>query len=286
MEEFIFVHQNSDQKRLLAKYGHKICLLDATYKTTKYDLPLLFFCVNTNVGYMFRQSSYNIRRGLQVLKAWNPSWTPTFFMTDYDRKGINAIENTFPEMGTIPPTEDYCQDAVQLLWDHPCDFDIPVAKVYGTTVTDTDIRSLQSPEWLADNIIDAYLHMLCLEVTEGKVGRMLHVDSISMNAIMNKTFRPRDPPNIYEYMFVVGAYCREAHWMLVVSLIRKDRVFLLSSTTSFLEGLNINIYQIFIQLLLWTTVHLQILDVEEKKVFFYNPIQAVEVLECGTIKKA
>ncbi|XP_052780982.1 uncharacterized protein LOC128217699 [Mya arenaria] len=86
--------------------------------------------------------------------------------------------------------------------------------------------------------------MLCVELTGGKVGRMLNIDSISMNAIMNKTFRPRNPPNIYEYMFVVGAYCRAAHWTLVI------------------------------------------LDVEEKKVFFYNPIQAVEVLECGTIKKA
>ncbi|WAR27016.1 hypothetical protein MAR_012720 [Mya arenaria] len=157
------------------------------------------------------ESSYNIGRGLQVLKAWNPSWNPTYFMTDYDRKEINAIENTFP-------------DAVQLLWDLPRDFDIPVAKVYGTTVTDTDIRSLQSPEWLTDNIIDAYLHMLCVELTGGKVGRMLNIDSISMNAIMNKTFRPRNPPNIYEYMFVI-------------------------------------------------------LDVEEKKVFFYNPIQAVEFAE-------
>ncbi|XP_052778802.1 uncharacterized protein LOC128216275 [Mya arenaria] len=83
--------------------SHEVCLLDATYKTTKYDLPLFFVSVNTNVGYMVvgsfivpSESSYNIGRGLQVLKAWNPSWNPTYFMTDYDRKEINAIENTFP----------------------------------------------------------------------------------------------------------------------------------------------------------------------------------------------
>ncbi|WAR16479.1 CARTF-like protein [Mya arenaria] len=340
IEEFIFVHQNSDQKRLLAKYGHEICLLDATYKTTKYDLPLFFVSVNTNVGYMVvgsfivpSESSYNIGRGLQVLKAWNPSWNPTYFMTDYDRNEINAIENTFPGcftylcdfhreqawqrwvgpsngitesadllkvyvqyniksihkkytsevprflhckpkvfvdhcLGRLPtpghPTsisaevvgprkfkvtsydsdrgpsvvipleerhnefaagEDENSHAVQLLWDLPRNFDIPVAKVNGTTVTDTDIRSLQSPEWLTDNIIDAYLHMLCVELTEGKVGGMLNIDRISMNAIMNKTFRPRNPPNIYEYMFVVGAYCRAAHWTLVILDVEEKKVF-------------------------------------------------------------
>jgi len=33
-------------------YGSDICLIDATYKTTVYDMPLFFLCVLTNVGYV------------------------------------------------------------------------------------------------------------------------------------------------------------------------------------------------------------------------------------------
>ena len=39
------------QSRLLRTYGNDICLLDATYKTTRYALPLFFLAVRTNVDY-------------------------------------------------------------------------------------------------------------------------------------------------------------------------------------------------------------------------------------------
>ena len=35
----------------MAKNGNSICLLDATYKTTKYVVPLFFVAVKTNVDY-------------------------------------------------------------------------------------------------------------------------------------------------------------------------------------------------------------------------------------------
>ena len=38
----LFVHQMAWQQRLLLRYGQDICLLDATYKTSKYALPLFF----------------------------------------------------------------------------------------------------------------------------------------------------------------------------------------------------------------------------------------------------
>ena len=38
-------------KRLLRTYGKEICLLDATYRTTRYALPLFFMLVKTNVDY-------------------------------------------------------------------------------------------------------------------------------------------------------------------------------------------------------------------------------------------
>lgn len=39
------------QQDLLLRYGNTITMIDATYKTTKYDLPLFFVCVKTNHGY-------------------------------------------------------------------------------------------------------------------------------------------------------------------------------------------------------------------------------------------
>ncbi|CAH3020845.1 unnamed protein product, partial [Porites evermanni] len=45
-EKFLFVHQEVWQQRLLRRYGSELVLLDATYKTTKYALPLFFLCVH------------------------------------------------------------------------------------------------------------------------------------------------------------------------------------------------------------------------------------------------
>ena len=41
--DLLFVHQTSWQKSMLEKYGNEIYLLDATYKTSRYALPLFFF---------------------------------------------------------------------------------------------------------------------------------------------------------------------------------------------------------------------------------------------------
>jgi len=47
----LVVYQSQWQRRLLARYG-SMCLLDATYKTTRYSLPLFFLCtVRTDVDY-------------------------------------------------------------------------------------------------------------------------------------------------------------------------------------------------------------------------------------------
>ncbi|PFX20297.1 hypothetical protein AWC38_SpisGene15263 [Stylophora pistillata] len=46
----LFVHQSAWQHRLLKRYSN-MCLLDATYKTTHYALPLFFLVVHTNGDY-------------------------------------------------------------------------------------------------------------------------------------------------------------------------------------------------------------------------------------------
>ena len=50
-QTFFYVPQTQWQKELLKHYGNNISLIDATYKTTRYDLALFFICVRTNVGY-------------------------------------------------------------------------------------------------------------------------------------------------------------------------------------------------------------------------------------------
>ena len=52
----IFVYQSNSMKRLYQRYGKHLVLLDATYKTTKYALPLYFLVVQTNVNYQVRWS--------------------------------------------------------------------------------------------------------------------------------------------------------------------------------------------------------------------------------------
>jgi len=48
----ISAHQSKWQQEILRLYGSDVCLIDATYKTTVYDMPLFFLCVFTNVGYV------------------------------------------------------------------------------------------------------------------------------------------------------------------------------------------------------------------------------------------
>ena len=78
-------------------------LLDATYKTMKYELPLFFLCVHTNVGYLVvadfiiqGETAERIQEALDVLKSWNPQWRPNYFMTDYSEAELQAIESSFP----------------------------------------------------------------------------------------------------------------------------------------------------------------------------------------------
>ena len=100
---FLFVHQEQWQKRLLHRYGQHLIFLDATYKTTKYALPLFFLAVQTNAGYLpvaefilYHETKECIKEALDILKSWNPDWKPPYGMTDYDDAEISALEEAFP----------------------------------------------------------------------------------------------------------------------------------------------------------------------------------------------
>ena len=77
-------------------------MIDATYKTTKYDLALFFVCVRTNVGYIVvgqfitqSETAEQIQEALQILQTWNPEWKPRYFMCDYSEAELAALEAVF-----------------------------------------------------------------------------------------------------------------------------------------------------------------------------------------------
>ena len=80
-------------------------LLDATYKTTKYALPLFFAVVKTNVNsqvvgvIVFQEQTKDmIKKGFQIIRDWNPTVTLKFGMVDFVEKEINALEELFPDI--------------------------------------------------------------------------------------------------------------------------------------------------------------------------------------------
>ena len=75
-QTLLWVHQEPWQQELMLKYGNVISLMDATYKTTRYDLPLFFICVRRNTGYCVvaefiiqSESAESIKEAIDVLKG-------------------------------------------------------------------------------------------------------------------------------------------------------------------------------------------------------------------------
>ena len=74
----LFVHQTAWQRRLLERYGD-VCLLDATYKTTKYALPV--FCCGKDQcrlpdSGIFCHSRWNngVHNGSSRCSSWMEPW--------------------------------------------------------------------------------------------------------------------------------------------------------------------------------------------------------------------
>ena len=102
-DSLLFVYQTEWQHRLLNRYGNELALLDATYRTTRYALPLFFLVVKTNVDYQIvaafvceSESTDSIIEALEVIKKWNAEFQPKYFMTDYSTEEISATETVFP----------------------------------------------------------------------------------------------------------------------------------------------------------------------------------------------
>ena len=90
----------------MSRYGQLVCVIDATYNTNMYGLPLFMVCCPTNCGYFVvgsflttEETADAIAEGIKKLAEWNTNWRPAFFVSDFCEAQINAIETVFP--GTV-----------------------------------------------------------------------------------------------------------------------------------------------------------------------------------------
>ncbi len=88
---------------MLKRYGNYIILLDCTYRTNIYDLPLLMLSVPTNAGYVVvatallcDESKESICAVLRTLSSLTPEWKPLLAMSDFSESQLNAFETVFP----------------------------------------------------------------------------------------------------------------------------------------------------------------------------------------------
>jgi len=102
-QHLLITHQSQWQRRLMLRYGQDLVFLDATYKTTRYALPLFFLCVHTNSGYMVvaiivmeREDTASLIEAIRLLQQNVPEWNPAAFMTDASEIEITAIRTIFP----------------------------------------------------------------------------------------------------------------------------------------------------------------------------------------------
>ena len=75
---YLFTKENSNVV-FFQRYGGEMLLLDATYKTTHYVLPLFYLAVKTNVDYQIvgtfnteNETKRVIKEVLSKLKKWKP----------------------------------------------------------------------------------------------------------------------------------------------------------------------------------------------------------------------
>ena len=100
--KIMFVYQSKEMKNMYERYGNHMILLDATYKTTKYALPLFFVVVQTNVNFQVccvivlqEESTEMITKALKIFKGWNPMVSPKYAFVDFDDREITSLEIVF-----------------------------------------------------------------------------------------------------------------------------------------------------------------------------------------------
>ena len=69
--KLLFVYQSLNMERLYRRCASSLTMLDATYRTTKYALPLFFMIVKTNVNNQVRHRL--VYHGTHIIQAHFPS---------------------------------------------------------------------------------------------------------------------------------------------------------------------------------------------------------------------
>ena len=77
-------------------------MLDATYRTTRYALPLLFLVAKINIDYQIvavfgteNETEESIEEALSIITTWNETVNSMHGMTDYCAEKFKAIEKVF-----------------------------------------------------------------------------------------------------------------------------------------------------------------------------------------------
>ena len=93
-----FVHQSKEMKNMYKRYGNDIILLDATYKITRYALPLFFVVAQTNVNFQVccviglqEGSTEMITKALKIFKEWNSIVFPKYDFVNFDEHVRNCL---------------------------------------------------------------------------------------------------------------------------------------------------------------------------------------------------
>ena len=92
-------------------YGNKISLIDATYKTTRYDLALFFIAVRTNVGYIIvaefltqAETASEIGEALAIQSSGIPSGSQTISCLITQMQSLELLSKHFPAAKSICAT--------------------------------------------------------------------------------------------------------------------------------------------------------------------------------------
>ena len=100
--KIMFFYQAKETKKMCKSYGNHRILLDTTYKTTKYALPLLFIVVKTNVHFQLccvkalqEESTKMITKALKIFKEWNSMISPRYTFVDFCKHEITSLGIVF-----------------------------------------------------------------------------------------------------------------------------------------------------------------------------------------------
>ena len=100
--KMMFLYQSKEMKNMYERYGNQMILLDATYKTTKYALPLFFVVVQANVNFQVccviflqEESTEMMTKSLKIFREWNPMVSPKYAFVDFGEREITSLEIVF-----------------------------------------------------------------------------------------------------------------------------------------------------------------------------------------------